>query len=71
MAAEAQPAKLHKVDGYHRGAKDEHAAVLTPAKLRKIGGTRAGAKIHRRFRGSAHFGPPCRNPAALELWATP
>ena len=50
LAAEAQPAKLRKVGGYHLGANDEHAAVLTPAKLRKISGL--AAKIHRTFRGS-------------------
>jgi hypothetical protein len=36
LAAEAQPAKLRKVGGYHLGANDEHAAVLTPPKLRNI-----------------------------------
>ena len=57
LAAEAQPAKLRKVGGYHLGANDEHAAVLTPPKLRTIGAGRQNsiglaAKIHRTFRGS-------------------
>ena len=36
MAAEAQPVKLRKVGGYHLGANDEHAAVLTPPKGKTV-----------------------------------
>ena len=53
LAAEAQPAKLRKVGGYHLGANDEHAAVLTPLKLRNIGGTRAGRQNSPHFSGFA------------------
>ena len=49
LAAEAQPAKLRKVGGYHLGANDEHSAVLTPP---KTDGGWAGRQNHRRFRGS-------------------
>ena len=53
LAAEAQPAKLRKVGGYHLGANDEHAAVLTPPKLRTIGGRRAGRQNSPHFSGFA------------------
>ena len=53
LAAEAQLAKLRKVGGYHLGANDEHAAVLTPPKLRTIGGRRAGRQNAPHFSGFA------------------
>ena len=57
LAAEAQPAKLRKVGGYHLGANDEHAAVLTPPKLRNIGGRRSGRQNSAQISGFA--GPRC------------
>ena len=53
LAAEAQPAKLRKVGGYHLSANDEHAAVLTPPKLRNIGGRRSGRQNSAQISGFA------------------
>ena len=53
LATEAQPAKLRKVGGYHLGANDEHAAVLTPPKLRNIGGRRSGRQNSAQISGFA------------------
>ena len=50
LAAEAQPAKLRKVGGYHLGANDEHAAGADAA---HIGGGRAGRRNSGQISGFA------------------